>query len=280
MQPPRDSAPDLKAHQAAFGRSVRSVIANDADLQLLAGSDDATVFGERIDVYRNNAWQFFLTALERTYPVLQRRVGADFFRQLTHEYRARYPSRRGDLHWIGEAFPAWLTSRMAGTGYEWLADLARLEWACEASAAAARCDPVDLESLGRFDAEVLPYVTLVLQPSLRLVAAPLPIWSVWQSNQCEDTASPVDLDTGAEYCVVACVADRVAVYRLDEPDHRLLQHLCAGMSLEAASETAATDAATLGRLLGWAFGEGLVVQVVSPSAPVSRPPAAPPPLRN
>lgn len=280
MRRPRDSVADLKALQAAFGRTVRSVTADDADLQLLAGSDEATCFGEQVDVYRNNAWQFFLTALERTYPVTQRRVGADFFRQLARDYRVQHPSQHGDLHWIGEAFPAWLASRMAGTGYEWLADLARLEWACEASVAAARHDPVGLESLSRFDADVLPHLVLMLQPSLQLVASPFPIWSVWQSNQHEEAPPPVDLETGAEHCVVACVAANVAVYRLDEPDHRLLRHLCAGMSLAVASENAATDAATLGRLLGWAFGEGLVVQVVSPSAPDLRPPAAPPPLHN
>ena len=267
MQRPRDSAPDLKALQAAFGRSLRSRSANPADLHVLAGTADAAAFGERVDVYRNNAWQFFLTALERTYAVIQRRVGADFFRQLAHEYRAQYPSRHGDLHWIGEAFPAWLAQRMAVTDYEWLADLARLEWACEEAVAAAHLEPAGLESLGRFDADVLPHLGLTLQPSLRLVASPFPIWSVWQANQHEDTASPVDLDAGAEHCVVACVADRVAVYRLDPADHRLLQHLCEGMSLGVATAAAGADAEALGRLLGWAFGEGLVVQVVSPSAP-------------
>lgn len=262
MQRPRDSAPDLKALQAAFGRSVRSVTASDADLQLLAGSDEATCFGEQIDVYRNNAWQFFLTALERTYPVIQRRVGVDFFRQLARDYRVQHPSQHGDLHWIGEAFPAWLAGRLAGTGYVWLADLGCLEWACEASVAAARLDPVGLESLRRFDADALPHLALVVQPSLRLVASPFPIWSVWQSNQHDDAPPRVDLDAGAEHCAVACVAERVAVYRLDEPDHRLLQLLCEGMSLGAATAAAATDAEALARLLGWAFGEGLIVQVL------------------
>ena len=269
MQRPPDPALGLKALQTAFGRSVRSATANPADLQLLAGSEDATAFGRRIDVYRNNAWQFFLTALERTYPVTNRRVGADFFRQLARDYRVQHPSQHGDLHWIGAAFPAWLADRMAGTGYEWLADLARLEWACEMSVAAARRDPVGLESLGRFDTDVLPHLTLVLQPSLQLVASPFPIWSVWQANQHDDAAAPVDLATGAEHCAVACVADRVAVYRLETADHRLLQHLYTGMSLGDATAAAGTDAETpdrlLSRLLGWAFGEGLVVQVVKAS---------------
>ena len=269
MQRPRDSAPDLRKLQAALGRCVRSGSVNDADLRLLAGSDDATVLGQRIDVYRNNAWQFFLKALERTYPVTQRRVGADFFRQLARDYRVQHPSRHGDLHWIGDAFPAWLAARMAGTGYEWLADLARLEWACETAVAAAQHDPVGLEEFGRFAPDVLPRLALVLQPSLQLVSSPFPIWSVWQANQHDDAAAAVDLAVGAEHCAVACIADRVAVYRLEAADHRLLQHLYAGMSLRDATDAAALEAGTLdqllGRLLGWAFGAGLVVQVVEAS---------------
>jgi Putative DNA-binding domain len=273
MQPPREPGPSLQALQAAFGRNVRSPGANDANEAndenpcVRAVGDDIAPFDAGIEVYRNNAWQFFHTALERTYAVTQRRVGVDFFRQLAHEYRAQHPSRHGDLHWIGEAFPAWLARRLAGTGYDWLADLARLEWACEESASAAFADPVGVESLSRFDADSMPGLALVLQPSLRFVASAFPIWSVWQSNQAEVAAPPVDLATGAEHCVVACVADRVAVYRLDPVDHRLLQHLCDGLSLAGAIAAASTEADSLGRLLGWALGEGLVVQVVSPSAP-------------
>ena len=248
-------------------RSGGAEDANEVNPCVPGVGDDVGPCGAGIEVYRNNAWQFFLTALERTYGVTQRRVGADFFRQLAHEYRARHPSRHGDLHWIGEAFPAWLAHRLAGTGYEWLADLAQLEWACEESAIAAFTAPVGVEALRRFDADSMPGLTLALQPSLRLVASAFPIWSVWQSNQDDGAASPVDLATGGEHCVVACVAERVAVYRLDPAEHRLLQHLYDGLSLERATAASATDAATLGRLLGWAFGEGLVVQVVSPSAP-------------
>jgi hypothetical protein len=37
------------------------------------------------------------------------------------------------------------------------------------------------------------------------------------------------------------------------------------MSLGDATDAAASDAETLGRLLGWAFVEGLVVQVIKTS---------------
>jgi hypothetical protein len=263
VQRPRDSAVNLKALQAAFGRCVRSTTPGAPDLRVLAGSDDGIACGEQLDVYRNNAWQFFLRALERTYPVTQRRVGAEFFRQLAHDYRAVHPSRRGDLHWIGEAFPTWLADRLANTGYDWLADLAQLEWACEESVAAAHREPVSLDSLAGVAAEVLPNLALQWQPSLRLVSSAFPIWSVWQANQLEEEASVVNLEAGGEHCAVACVTDRVTVYRLAAPDHRLLQHLHSGLTLEAAIAAAATDAATLSQLLVWAFGEGLVVRAVN-----------------
>ena len=156
---------------------------------------------------------------------------------------------------------------MAGTGYEWLADLARLEWACEESVAAAHLEPAGLESLGRFDCRRPAAPGAQAATFVAAGGAPFPIWSVWQANQHEDTASPVDLDAGAEHCVVACVADRVAVYRIDQADHQLLHHLCDGMSLAEATDAAAADPDALGRLLAWLFDEELVVQVVSPSAP-------------
>ena len=55
-------------------------------------------------VYRNNAHSTFRAALELTYPVVRRRVGDDYFRQLCAHYRERFPSRSGDLHWAGRDF--------------------------------------------------------------------------------------------------------------------------------------------------------------------------------
>lgn len=260
MQPPPDRrAGELRTLQAAFGRSLLLPQPAAEDLQLLARGAMAAEFAGRFDVYRNNAWQFFLAALERTYPVVQRRVGAEFFRQLAREYRAVHPSRRGDLHWVGEQFPAWLGQRLRDTGYEWLADLARLEWACEEAVTAGHAPPLALAQLARHAPEALAQLQVALQPSLRLVASRYPVWSVWQANQQEGDTGPVDLEQGAEHCVAACSDERVAVYRLQATEFTLLSQLHAGLTLEAALAAADADAEVLGRLLAWAFGERLVV---------------------
>jgi hypothetical protein len=268
MPPPREPPPGLREVQAAFGRGLRADCIGEGDLQMLAGGTSAAAFDGQFDVYRNNAWQFFLAALERTFPVLQKRVGQDFFRQLAREYRAQHPSRRGDLHWVGEALPAWLAVRLAGTAYAWLADLARLEWACEASVTAANTSALSIDQLGTVAPEALAQTTLRFQASMLMVDSPYPVWTVWQANQGDDgDGGPTDLAQGGEHCVVACVADRVSVYRLDPADYHLLQRLNAGECFGDAIASATVDAEVLARLLAWAFTEDLVVGI-SPSVPV------------
>jgi uncharacterized protein len=248
---------NLRDVQRAFGRALRDGAPLPAD-----GSPD---YLERFDAYRNNAWQFFAAALEQTYPVVLRRVGAEFFRQLAREYRDAHPSRRGDLHWVGSEFPSWLATRMAATGYEWLAELAALEWAVANSTVSPQLPAISITALAEFAPESLADLRVELQPSLQMVAAQFPVWRVWQANQGDDP-SPVDLAVGGECCAVACVDDRPVVYRLDPDEYRLLERLAHGDTLSDALEAVQAEADALGRVLAWTFGEQLVVAIVSPSA--------------
>ena len=59
-------------------------------------------------------------------------------------------------------------SAPAGTQYEWLADLAQLEWACESAWAAADGLPLPLATLGEVPPEQLAALVLSLHPSVRL----------------------------------------------------------------------------------------------------------------
>jgi len=266
MQPPLEAPRGLHALQAAFGRGLSADSIAGADLQLLAPAAGTAPFALQFGVYRNNAWQFFHAALERTFPVVQKRVGEAFFRQLAREYRQHCPSRHGDLHWVGAAYAAWLSVRLAGSGYEWLSELARLEWACEESIVAGSAAALALDQLAAFEPGSMARLELLFQPSLRTIDSPYPIWSVWQSNQGDDdAAAQTDLTQGGEHCVVACVADRSCVYRLDPPDYRLLQRLMAGECLGDAIVASGSDTEVLTRLLAWVFAEELVVGI-SPAA--------------
>jgi hypothetical protein len=215
-------------------------------------------------VYRNNARAMFAGALERTYPVLRRQVGDGQFAELAREYRTEHPSRSGDLHWVGEQFASWLAPQAAADDRAWLAELARLEWACEESLVAARLPPLAPAELARVAPETLAEVGLVLQPCLRTVGSPFPVWSAWRAGQLESAPETLDLALGAQYVVVTCCDTGLALHSLPEQQFLFVAALASGATLGSAVESAALDLEALPGLLAWIFGEGLVTALRVP----------------
>jgi len=222
----------------------------------------------RLAIYRGNVRHNFRGALEITFPVLHRRVGDDYFAQLAHHYRERFPSRSGDLHWAGRDFAEFLAALLAGGDYEWLADLARLEWARQGAAVEPVAAAVGAEALAAFAPAQLEHLAFTLQPSLRLIESPYPIFSVWLANQSEN-APPVDQSLGLEQGMTLARADGVEVARLAPDLFSYLSALAAGATLGEAVARAGLDGPRLTQVLGYAFGAELVtgVSVRGPAEP-------------
>jgi hypothetical protein len=213
-----------------------------------------------LSIYRNNAAINFRSALESTFPVLRRRVGDDYFRQLAAQYRERNPSRSGDLHWVGRDFAAFLAEHLRGTEYAWLADLARLEWSRERAAVSSVRPSIGADVLARVAPEQLEHLTFSLQPSLRLHASDFPIFSIWSRNQV-DNAPPVDQSLGGECGLVRARADGVEVRQIEPRLFSYLSALAAGAPLGEAVTAAGLDQDSLVRSLGFVFSEALVCEV-------------------
>jgi hypothetical protein len=213
-----------------------------------------------LGIYRNNTDHSFRSALELGFPVLRRRVGDDYFRQLVHEYRGRFPSRSGDLHWVGRDFAAFLDTHLAGGDYHWLADLARLEWARESAAIGIVADAVGAEALAALPAEQLEHAVFALQPSLQLVESPYPVFSVWLANQAENAPS-VDQSRGSECGLARARPDGVEIAVLEPDLFSYLSALAAGRTLGEAMTHAGLDGPRLTQVLGFLFSEGLVTTV-------------------
>jgi hypothetical protein len=213
---------------------------------------------ENLAIYRNNAEFAFRKALEIAFPVLRRRVGDDYFRQLAAAYRRAFPSRSGDLHWAGQSFAEFLKKHLSGGDYAWLADLAGLEWACEEASIMGELEATAAASLAAFAPEDLERLRFGLQPSLRLVASPYPIFSVWLANQREN-APPVDQSLGFEYGLVRMRNGETEVQVLDSGLYSFVQATVGGATMGEAMQTAALDERRLVEVLSFLFSKGLVV---------------------
>ena len=211
-------------------------------------------------IYRNNSEISFRSALESSFPVLRRRVGDDYFRQLGVLYRARFPSRSGDLHWVGRNFAEFLLEHLHGSDYAWLSDLARLEWSREQASISRVELPLAADVLGRFAPSQLEHLVFTLQPSLSLLASDFPIFTIWEANQVEN-APPVGQSVGGECGMARARFDLLEVRRLPPPLFSYLSALSAGAPLADAISAAGLDQAGLVNALGFVFTEGLVCSV-------------------
>jgi len=213
---------------------------------------------DNLGIYRNNASHNFAAALAGSFPVLRRRVGDDYFRQLAALYRERHPSRSGDLHWVGRRFAPFLAEHLANGDYAWLAELARLEWAREESAVSLEVPAVGLEALAAYAPETLEHLTFALQPSLRLLDSAYPVFSVWMANQTE-SAPPVDQSMGRERGLSRIRREFVEIQKLPADVFSYISALANGIPFGAAMTTAGVEGPRLAEILGFLFGSDLVV---------------------
>ncbi len=213
-----------------------------------------------LQIYRNNSAHVFRSALEQSFPVLRKRVGDDYLRQLAHHYRERNPSHSGDLFWVGREFAAFLEQHLHGGDYAWLADLARLEWCCQEALVSVTRPAEAPACLAAFRPEELEQLAFSLQPSLRLFHSPYPVFSVWLANQ-GDSETPVDQSKGEERGLVHLHDERLKVCPVEIHLYEFVSHLAAGANLGDSITAARLEADQLTAALGFLFTAGLVTGV-------------------
>lgn len=237
---------------------------------LLGRTDDAPQWAggdeippeSRLRVYRNNSRASFEQALQLTYPVLCRRVGADYFRQLAHHFRETHPSRSGDLHGLGRRFPEFLAAHLRDSPYAWLAELALLEWSVADAGVAAEAPAAAATSLAGLAPEHVADARLTYVPSLRLVRGSVPILSVWQANQPGSDGSPVELASGGECVLVHRSSADVELRSAERSEFAFVEATARGATLGEAVDASALSLEHLPAVLHRLFADGAIAAVV------------------
>ena len=214
--------------------------------------------GRRFDVYRNNVAVALTEALETTFPVLQKLLGAENFRLLARAFLRRHPPASPLMMFYGGEMPGFLArfGPTAETGY--LPDVARLELALRESYHAADYAPADPAALQAVAPERLAGTRITLAPPVRLVRSRWPVYAIWRFNTEAGAPSP------------AMAAEDVLVVRPEfDPEPRLLPQggggfvaaLLAGGTFGAALESAGTDGFDLTGTLALLLNAGAIARI-------------------
>jgi hypothetical protein len=216
----------------------------------------------RLAIYRNNLHAGFLKTLTLEFPVIRRLVGEDYFSRLTLAFLARHPSRSGDLHHVGAPFANFLSEQFTATEFLYLADVAKLEWACQECLIAESSEPLDPQTLRDIPADAYGQLRFRLRPASRLLHSIFPVMRIWEVNQPDAaTDEIVDLRSGPDY-VLVMRASSLELRRIPAVDFRLLSKFAEGHTLDSALEAvlAADSQFDFGAALRRCIGLGVLAQ--------------------
>lgn len=135
-----------------------------------------------VAIHRNNVNSAIIEALRQTYSVLEQLLGPEYFTALGRLFVASHPPRSAVLHEYGGELADFIESFPNLAQLNYLADIARLEWArlCAFHAADAihiHLTPTDLSSLQHVLTRPLRW-----HPSVVLLQSPHPLFSLWESQ--------------------------------------------------------------------------------------------------
>ncbi len=208
-------------------RAYRAIVLEDNVLPLTRSRE------ARLAVYRNNARETFRKTLAATYPVVQRLVGDACFGGIAAHFVREFPSRAGDLGLFGAELAMLLDIYYRDTEFAYLADVARLEWACAEVETAADSAPFDLLELASVQEHEHAALRFALRPCVRLLSSRYPVLRIWHANQAEDVA-PIDLANGGERVLVARRGAELRLEALDAGTFAFAQSLADGEPLADA----------------------------------------------
>lgn len=228
--------PALRELQLGFA----AALFDDADESIHAHIiADGLGAGARLGIYRNNLREGFIKALAIGFPVIERLVGADYFRQLALEFLREHPSRSGNLHHIGGPFSPFLKQKFAATQYPYLADVAALEWAWQQAQIAADANALSAEAFRDIDPADYERLTFEFHPACGFVQSAFPIVRIWRANQPETQSDEaIDLDSGGDNVLVLRTPERVEFHSLPAARFALFEALSRDRSLGEALERA------------------------------------------
>jgi len=225
--------PSLRDTQLAFASCVLGEDAKGAQGMIIECGFSTE---ERMRVYRNNARIGFHAALRAAFPVIEQLGAADWFETVAQHYQRKHPSRSGDLQYAGERFAQFLQVELAGTAFEWFADVARLEWAYQETLVAPESAPLDITALAELTLAQHECVVLVPRTELRLLQSRVPVLSIWKAHQLGSEVQDFSLDEADHHVLLLRRATHVELRELPLEQAVLLDAFLRGDSLLTASQ--------------------------------------------
>jgi hypothetical protein len=215
---------------------------------------------ERMDIYRGTVRAALVKALSLNFPAAQRLVGAEFFEWAAALYALDHLPTAANLDGYGDRFADFLAKLPGCAQFEYLGDVARLDWAVARALHAEDADAVRPGSLAAVSAEAESLV-FEAHPAVSLIGCRHPADEIWSAvlNGDPGAFEHVDLASGPCWLLVERRALRPYVGRLTQREWEFASGVLSGKRLGDALARVSDGAApkwlaqhlAAGRIVGW-----------------------------
>jgi len=188
---------------------------------------------DRLGIYRNNTLFVLTDILAGTYPVIQKLVGAGFFKTMARHYISEYPQSAGNRHSFGAALSIFLARYEPALSLPYLPDIAAIEWAYFHAMLAMDAVVISAQELGQMLAAQGNY-TLQLHPSVRLANQTYNSLEIWQSQQQESDSAVTLQRRPHQLLIWRDQTDAVCILPVSKDMAALLIHCQRGAGLAQA----------------------------------------------
>ncbi|MGH7326518.1 MAG: MNIO family bufferin maturase [Candidatus Rokuibacteriota bacterium] len=200
--------------------------------------EDGLAADARLAIYGHHIVASLTDVLKATYPVVCRLVDERFFGYAADRYIRCHPPVSPCLFEYGASFADFLSTFAPGRDLAYLPDVARLEWAMNASEHANDVVPLDSRALQGLDPADTSRLRFAFDPTLTLLESPWPIDRIWRANQPDAGDATVDLAAGGARLEVRRAGDDVVFRPLGAAAWAFHRALAAGGTLEEAAAAA------------------------------------------
>ena len=179
--------PPLKTLQNRFLRALKH---DDAALQPHLRPLPRLSPAEQISIYRNNADNARIHALQECYPVCVKILGERYFRQLAKAFLRAHPSKHPDLNRYGAKMPSFIEelahTREELNDFAYLPDLARLEYLRHRCYYREDDAHTDYALLQKACGEAGRQPRLAVNHTVAVMSSTFPVYEIWREHQGAD----------------------------------------------------------------------------------------------
>lgn len=190
----------------------------------------------RLSIYRVNVIENLTEALKDTFPAVCALVGEEFFRQMARGFLCEHPPRAACLLWYGGDFADFIAAYAPASGVLYLAEVARLEWACHHAQFAEDDDALDTQWLARQSEAALQTLRLHLRAGASVLACDFPARDIYAYALNPDETTMPGIEKKPERLAVWREGGEVRTMEISAKEYAALQSFAPGATIAAASQ--------------------------------------------